>query len=445
MATISEVIRYSRKKKTDGTWNVQIRVTVDRKSAYLETQHWVSAKQIRKQGKTYILKDPFIISLIAPELAKYRDMISALGSRINTYNEKTLAAFLVNGGLVKVEKINVIQFGREQIERLMLAGRDGSARNMITVVNSLQDYFRSDFVPVTEIRSKMLEDYQKFLRTPRTMIRLNQFKKPVQLKFKGLADNGLHNHMRDLRILFNDIVDFYNDEHLGVKIINHYPFKKYKLVELTEKKKPERYVSQFKAIRNCKLPVGSRIQQARDLFLLSFYLCGMNAVDLYQIKPGIALQARLEYNRSKTKRRTDKAFISVPIHPVAMKLYKKYAGTLQDKYSTHNSLDRALSIGMNALSTKLNIPELEFMDARRMFGSWARNICRCSKDDVGLGMNHKYQSNQITDIYITKDWSIIDEVQSKVIELVRRRSKKFLRWKRIVGIQLKLCIQLSRH
>jgi len=29
--------------------------------------------------------------------------------------------------------------------------------------------------------------------------------------------------MRDLRILFNDIVDYYNDEDLGVKIIKHYP------------------------------------------------------------------------------------------------------------------------------------------------------------------------------------------------------------------------------
>lgn len=119
-------------------------------------------------------------------------MISALGSRVSIYNEKTLAVYLEKGGEVKVEKINVIQFGKEQIERLMSAGRDGSARNMITVVNSLQDYFKSDFVPVTEIRAKMLEDYQKFLWTPRTMIRLNQFNTPVQLKFKGLADNGLH-------------------------------------------------------------------------------------------------------------------------------------------------------------------------------------------------------------------------------------------------------------
>jgi len=443
MATISEVIRHSQKKKTDGTWNVQIRVTINRKSTYIETPHWVGPKQIRKQGKRYVLKDPFIIDLINPVLAKYREKIGELGERLSFYNEKTLATYLKKGGLQKVNDINVIQFGREQVARLMEAGRNESARNMITVVNSLQDYFKSDFVPITDIRAKMLEEYQKFLRTPRTMVRVNQFNKPVTLKFKGLKDNGLHNHMRDLRILFNNIVDHYNDEDQGVEIIKHYPFKKFKLVDLTENKKPERYISQFKAIMNCKLPVGSRIQQARDLFLLSFYMCGINAVDLYQIKRESVLRPRLEYNRSKTKRRKDKAFISVPVYPVALKLYKQYAGTLKNKYSTHNSLDRALSIGMQALGKKLNIPELEFMDARRMFGSWARNICRCSKDDVGLAMNHKDQSNQITDIYITKDWSIIDEVQSKVVELVRRRSKKFLRWQRQVELEIKVAKSIT--
>jgi hypothetical protein len=38
------------------------------------------------------------------------------------------------------------------------------------------------------------------------------FKKPYMRTVKGLSDTGLHNHMRDLRILFNDIRDFYNDE-----------------------------------------------------------------------------------------------------------------------------------------------------------------------------------------------------------------------------------------
>jgi hypothetical protein len=35
-------------------------------------------------------------------------MISALGSRISIYNEKSLAVYLEKGGEVKVEKINVM-------------------------------------------------------------------------------------------------------------------------------------------------------------------------------------------------------------------------------------------------------------------------------------------------------------------------------------------------
>jgi len=42
---------------------------------------------------------------------------------------------------------------------------------------------------------------------------------------KGLSDSGLHNHMRDLRVLFNAARDKYNDEDRGVIAIRHYPFR----------------------------------------------------------------------------------------------------------------------------------------------------------------------------------------------------------------------------
>jgi len=34
-----------------------------------------------------------------------------------------------------------------------------------------------------------------------------------------LSHTGPHNHMRDLRILFNNIKDHYNDEDLGIVVI----------------------------------------------------------------------------------------------------------------------------------------------------------------------------------------------------------------------------------
>jgi hypothetical protein len=40
------------------------------------------------------------------------------------------------------------------------------------------------------------------------------------------------------------------------------------------------------------------------------------------------------------------------------------------------------------------------------------------KDDVALALNHIDQGNKVTDIYIEKDWSIVDEVQSNVLALL---------------------------
>lgn len=211
----------------------------------------------------------------------------------------------------------------------------------------------------------MLADYEAHLRCPRVITRLSQFKEPVTRTVKGLSDTGLHNHMRDLRILFNAVREHYNDEDMGVIVVKHYPFHKYKLVV----DNPTR---------------------------------------------------RIDYNRSKTKnRRKDRAFISVGIPEDAMDLYNKYAGKLQNRYASHISLDRALSIGMRAIGKELKVSHLEFYDARHAFGDLARNKCRFSKDDVALALNHKDKSNSVTDVYISKNWDIVDEIQKEVIRLLK--------------------------
>jgi hypothetical protein len=62
---------------------------------------------------------------------------------------------------------------------------------------------------------------------------------------------------------------------------------------------------------------------ARDLFMLSFYLCGMNAVDLY--KADKIEKGRINYNRSKTEgRRKNKAFISIKVPTESSPLIEKY-------------------------------------------------------------------------------------------------------------------------
>lgn len=159
--------------------------------------------------------------------------------------------------------------------------------------------------------------------------------------------------------------------------------------------------------------------------MLSFYLCGMNAVDLRKLPLPDESNKRIGYNRSKTSsRRRDKAYINMHIPAIAMPIYLKYAGTLQGRYADHTNLDHALSFGMKKIGAAVKIKDLEFYDAQHGFGDLARNKCRFSKDDVALALNHKDQLNRVTDIYLGKNWDIIDEVQAGVIKLMAAYDKK---------------------
>src|SRR5690606_7469880 len=251
----------------------------------------------------------------------------------------------------------------------------------------------------------------------RTMARINQLGHLVTTKEKGLSDSGIHNQMRDLRTLFNAARDHYNNEDLGIYRIKHYPFKKYKVGSPPLTKKRNNTLEQVLTIQDCVTKSGSRAELAKELYMLSFYLCGINAVDLYQITERDVRNGRLDYNRSKTQgKRKDHAFISISIVDEAKPLLEKYLGNLRKRYSSADALNWALCKGMEQLRKLTGIPELTLYWARHTFANTARNDCRMSKDDVALALNHVDEGNRTTDIYIAKDWKIVDDVQRKVIE-----------------------------
>jgi len=72
--------------------------------------------------------------------------------------------------------------------------------------------------------------------------------------------------------------------------------------------------------------------------------------------------------------------------------------------------------------------------ARHTFANTARNDCRMSKDGVALALNHVENGNRVTDIYIAKDWRIIDDVQNKVMQFLRKSEAKILELIRKKGI-----------
>ncbi|HEY2580335.1 MAG TPA: phage integrase SAM-like domain-containing protein [Mucilaginibacter sp.] len=419
MATIKEVV-LKHHKKEDGTYNIKYRLTHNRKITYINTNHFVSEKQLKKD---FSVRDKFLISVISTEIAKYRMRLLELDSVLIHVDVKQLANRLTQPDENFV--IDIVAFARQYVSELIEQGRKGTAYPILTVANSLCDYFGSQKVEIDRINSIMLPDYERYLRKERKFKRKNQFGKDVNYVSKGLSDSGLHNHMRDLRTLFNAARDRFNDEDRDLIRIKHYPFKKHKVIEAPMTAKRALSVEQIVKILEFKCTPGSRAELAKEIFLLSFYMCGMNAKDIYDLSQSSIVKNRVNYNRSKTrKRRKDSAFISINLISAASPLLLKYINRLRDRYAESSNFNKALNKGLKEIGDVIGIPSLTVYCARHSFGSIARNECRFSKDDVAFALNHIDHTTKTTDIYIKPDWRIIDDVQFKVVSLLNIRKDK---------------------
>ncbi|MDN5288516.1 MAG: recombinase [Mucilaginibacter sp.] len=398
-------------EKKDGTFNVKIRITQERRSTYIDTSHFVTAKML---SKNYAVKDTFILKDLYGTLSDYREAVSRLGSKVNYMDADDIKSFLEK----RSEKIDFLAFCQQHIDLLVANDRSKTATGFRTVRYALIDFLGNKHLPAEEITPNLLMSFERFLRSPRQIKRINRFDKEVIIQSKGSTDAGVHNYMHDLRTLFNAARKYYNRPSLGIVPIQFSPFSEYQLPELTEIRKRNLTAEQLRGFIQFEPPESGRIRVAYDLFLLSFYMCGMNAVDFYNC--GFEINdGGLEYERSKTKeKRKDRAFISIKVPEPAVPLIEKYKNHLTKMYSEIGNLNKALNNGLKVIGSTIGVPDLSFYWGRHTFGNLARNKCRKSKDDVALALNHVDHGRRTTDIYLEKDWTIVDEVQEAVIAFV---------------------------
>lgn len=185
MATVKEVI-LKHQKKEDGTWNIKIRVTKDRKSVYLPTSHYVTAKQLKKD---FTIKDTFLTDMIAPVLAEYRKQISALGIRGERMTANEIADHL---GKKKKEHegVNFVEFCRDHIAQLKDEKKLSSADNLRTVLNSIIDFYETDIIMASDITALKLKEYEKYLKGRRVSEKAEQKPMITPVKGSSLGHNG---------------------------------------------------------------------------------------------------------------------------------------------------------------------------------------------------------------------------------------------------------------
>lgn len=256
-----------------------------------------------------------------------------------------------------------------------------------------------------------------------TPVWLNDFE--AHMKKQGLAVNSIFTHMRNIRAVFNDAI---NTDRISQ---NMYPFRKYKL-------KTEKTLKRSLTVDELRLfmkhPLQPHQERYRDIFMLIFYMQGINIIDLLNLK--VLHYGCAEFRRSKTGR-----LYSIKIEQEAQFIIDKYKGDdylldIMDRYSDYRNFRSRMNDGLQKIGTFVLVenaakdekyrkknkkeitplfPDLTTYWARHTWATIAAGL-DIPKETIAAALGHG--GNSVTDIYIDFDRKKIDIANRKVIDYV---------------------------
>jgi len=385
--------------RDDGTARVKIRVTHNRMSAYIDTGLVVTRSDLTK---SYELKTGSFVDYTNTLIKIYRQRINQDPDAVSEMTIHELVEYVQQ----REQGIEFIAFAKQEIERIKAEGRKGTAMNYNTAINVLKKYSGSKLF-VKDITVSFLRGFEAFVRGKENKTRA------VSL------------YMSQIRAMLNELRRRYNNEDTGHIRVPYNPFATYRIPKEKPARKRALTADQVRSIMRLRDKPGAiRYNLAKDCFMLSFYLIGINSTDLYNCPP--VKDGRVTYKRMKTRsRRQDEALISIAVPDEAKFFVKKYAAKdrafkFSKMYSDEHTFNAALNKGLKQVGAAVEIEDLEYYAARHSWASIAVNDCGLDKYLVHESLNHVDESMRITDYYIKKDWSRIDMANRAVIDYIKK-------------------------
>ncbi|MNS80747.1 hypothetical protein D3C72_1144410 [compost metagenome] len=405
-------------KKSDGTYNVKIRITHNRTVRRIPTSVHASSSDLTRTLK---IKNQGILDLCEDLIRQCRDVINKIGFEVSAMSIDELVERIkvhLKGG--DKFTLDFFSYTKEQME-----GRSaGSAKNYSTMLNALKRFIKRDYLDISEINRLFLLEFEQFLENEPSLTGKNRKSETVEIKQKG--GRAVSSYLACIRAIHNLAKAEYNDEDRGIILIPGSPFKNFKIKPQPKTRKRAINIDVIQEIINLpyeeEKAVGklNRVNLAKDCFLLSFALIGMNNTDMfYCSKPKGNL---LIYNRRKTAgRREDNAEMHVRIEPCIKNLVAKYNDNeklfrFSKHYKNQESFNKAVHKGLKIIGEKLGIDNLTFYAARHSWATIARSAkVGIDKATVHEALNHVDADMKVTDIYIDRDWSVIWNSNEKVL------------------------------
>jgi len=382
MATFKATIVKTEQKKS-GNFNIKIRISHDRKTRYIATDFFITENHW-DEIKGCVLKSYPNSKFINIELQKlllyYEQLYIEIKNKYTNINIQELLSELKSN-----KKHNLFEF----ITSLMNNINSTNTYNLYhAVLFNLKEYSKQNTVYLEDINYNFLNNFLLFLNN------------------KNISLNSQHTYLNYFKIIYNKAI--YNNI-----IAYSNPFK-HLILKKTQPKKKALTIEDLKTIKNIILP--NSLIFSRDVFLLSFYMIGINLTDLYNLKSNI-YNNTISYNRKKTNKP-----ISIYLEPEILELIEKYKGktylfNFAENYKTSITFYQHIFKNLKHISKLCGFQfNLTTYYARHTWATIANNL-DINTDTIAHALSHS-TSITMTNIYIDFNIQKIFDANRKVIDTI---------------------------
>lgn len=342
MATLSLTI-FKAKQLSDGRHKIRIAVRHHHETSYIITQYIIDDISQFKDGRVVKRYDADVINMqLRTLLNKYQKIVDVLQD-VNGLSAKelknTILSFRENDDNISIGKIC-----SDYVNELREDQRFGYASLLEQCGKTFLEFSKGD-IPARVITTTMINNFERFLRNNKKLnqttvgMYLTRFRVLINLGRKRYSVNQKNNPFQDYKI--------------PQPLIRELDISKEELKRLIK------YIPQTKAE-----------VVAKDLWLLSFYLGGINLIDILQIN--FSSKTEINYIREKTKntKRSDKCIaISIPTEAVPIiEKYMQNNGMLCFGYNfTYKNFNRYIARTISNIGKKIGIKRLCYYSARKSF------------------------------------------------------------------------------
>lgn len=268
-------------KKTelsDGTYPINLRITVNRKSKFYKTPYNVLPKFWNEKTNEFTNKFPNYLQCNRILSSIKQDASKILNRLIEEEHEYSIEAFDSLFRPEEVEKLNFIPYFEQRKLQLKESGKISSSCSYRDTISALLRFNPElSTYSFAKINYSFLVAFEAYLRS------------------NNCHDGGIGVYMRNIRAVYNSAIKS------KISTSDTYPFKDYIISKLKSSKVKKALSKQdLQLLLDYDFSTNKEGIKALYTYLFSFYCRGMNFTDLAELKWGDVDLSSFSYIRNKT-------------------------------------------------------------------------------------------------------------------------------------------------